>query len=208
MSYIDRAVQVIKGAETALRDIIAQALTANAYGELSKVASVADTVAALIGELDAGARSTVPVDEPAGTPAIQQTPTSTQAAVRANPPAASRRNAYPRFLRDGDRLLKVAWSKKERQPYEHRAPQAVIQTLLNAIRQRKGEGKLFQAADVLPLNNANGEEYPSYQSYLALSWLRHVGIVTKKGREGYVLKKGAATPDQISRLWTSLPTGD
>src|SRR5688572_13354082 len=138
MSYIDRAVEVLKGAETAMRDIIAQALTANAYGELSKVANVADTVAALIGELDGGARSLAPVSEPAGTPAIHRASAPTHTAVRPASQAASRRNAYPRFLRDGDRLLKVAWSKKERQPYEHRAPQAVIQTLLNAVRQLKG----------------------------------------------------------------------
>ena len=203
MSYTDIAVEALRRAETALRDIIAQALKANAYGELSKVASAADTVASLIGELDGGARPPAPVSELDGNAATQRASTPTQTAAR-----PARRNAYPRFLRDGDRLLKVAWSKKERQPYEHRAPQAVIQTLLNAVRQRKGEGKLFQAADVLPLKNANGEEYPSYQSYLALSWLRHVGVVTKKGREGYVVKTGAATPDKISRLWASLPTED
>jgi|SRR5947209_7695040 len=198
MSYTDRAVEALRGAEATLREVITQALAAKAYRELSKVASAADSVAALIGELDGGTPSL----------ANHRVAAATQIAARPASNATSRRNAYPRFLRDGDRLLKVAWSKKERQPYEHRAPQAVIQTFLNAVRQRKGEGKLFQAADILPLHNANGEEYPSYQSYLALSWLRHVAIVTKMGREGYVVKTGAASPDKINRLWASLPTAD
>jgi len=198
MGYIDRTIEALKGAETTLREVITQALAAKAYGELSKVANAADSIAALIRELDGGAASIGNHHETA----------PSRIAGRPASNAAARRGAYPRFLRDGDRLLKVAWSKKERQPYEHRAPQAVIQTFINAVRQRKGEGKLFQAADILPLHNANGEEYPSYQSYLALSWLRQVAIVTKMGREGYVIKAGAATPEKISRLWAALPTAD
>lgn len=196
MSYTDIAIEALKTAEATLREVITQALAANAYRELSRVASAADRIAALTAELDSGALP----------PANHQVSAPTQTAARSATNAGSRRNAYPRFLRDGDRLLKVAWSKKERQPYEHRAPQAVIQVLLDTVRKRKGEGKLFQATDVMPLTNANGEEYPSYQSYLALSWLRHVGIVTKTGRDGYVVKKGAATQNVVDRLWMSLPT--
>lgn len=206
MSYTDRAIETLTEAESQLRKIIVKALTAKAYRELSKVAGAADSLAALIAELDAAAPSSVSLAEPASSPVIQRALTPMQAQMRPASSVAPRRKTYPQFLRDDDRLLKVAWSKKERQPYEHRAPQAVVQTLLEAVQKRKGEGHLFQAAEILPLHNANGEEYPSYQAYLALSWLRSVGVVTKKGREGYVIKTGAATPDEISRLWASLPT--
>jgi hypothetical protein len=207
MSYTDKAIEALRGAESSLRTIITQALAANAYREVSKVATAADSIAALVGELGGSSLSQRALSEQVGAPAEHQRSVPTPTAARLISNAASRRG-YPRFLRDGDRLLKVAWSKKERQPYEHRAPQAIVQDLLKAVRQRKGEGKLFQAADVLPLSNANGEEYPSYQTYLALAWLRHVGVVTKKGRDGYVVKAGAATPDKLVRLWASLQTED
>lgn len=211
MNYTDRAVEALRAAEAALRDIITQALAAKAYRDLAKVAAAADAVAALISELSGG----VPVATPVSPSAAQEpenlrasTSASNRATAARTSNAASRRIGYPRFLRDGDRLVKVAWSKKERKPYEHRAPQAIIQTLIDAVRKRKGEGKLFEAANVLPLVTESGEEYPSYQSYLALAWLRHVGIVAKKGRDGYILKRGVATSQKLEELWAILPVGD
>lgn len=203
MTYTDKAIEALRAAEATLRDIITQALATKAYRDLAKVAGAADTVAALVSELDSSAPAAMPVS----TLSVQAPQSQPHRAVRASN-VASRRAGYPRFLRDGDRLVKVAWSKKERKPYEHRAPQAIIQTLIDAVRKRKGEGKLFEAADVLPLATANGEEYPSYQSYLALGWLRHVGIVAKRGREGYILRPGTATPAKLDGLWVSLPTED
>ncbi len=130
--------------------------------------------------------------------------TETRRAARTSVILSPERETYPRFLRDGESLVKVAWSKKKRKPYEHRAPKAILEELLAAIRKRKGEGKLFEAAHVLPLPNGNGEEYPSCQPYLALTWLRQVGRIATRGRTGYVLKPGAATSENIEHLWTSL----
>jgi hypothetical protein len=211
MIYTSRAIEALKVAEATLRDIIGQALAAKAYRDLASVASAADALTALISELSGSALAKTLIG-PSSAQESQSLGTSASANRQAIPArtatVASRRMGYPRFLRDGDRLVKVAWSKKERRPYEHRAPQGIIQTLIDAVRKRKGEGKLFEAADVLPLVTGSGEEYPSYQSYLALAWLRHVGIVAKKGREGYILKRGVATPQELDELWSSLPVGD
>ena len=203
MSYTDKAIEALRAAEATLRDVITQAFATKAYRDLAKVAGAADRVAELISELDGNASAAMHVS----VLSVQPPQSQSHRAVRSSN-VGSRRAGYPRFLRDGDRLVKVAWSKKERKPYEHRAPQAIVQTLIDAVRKRKGEGKLFEAADVLPLSTANGEEYPSYQSYLALAWLRNVGIVAKRGREGYILKPGATTPAKLDELWASLPTED
>ncbi len=209
MTYTDIAVEALKAAQSALRDIITQALATKAYRDLAKVAAAADAVEALISELNGGAQAATPVSPAAAQVAEDLRAASVSVSNRATAArTTSRRMGYPRFLRDGDRLVKVAWSKKERKPYEHRAPQAIIQTLIDAVRKRKGEGKLFEAADVLPLQTESGEEYPSYQSYLALAWLRHVGIVTKKGRDGYILKRGVVTPQKLEELWTLLSVAD
>lgn len=209
MKYRDRAIEALRQTESTLRGIITEAFDAKAYGELARVAGAADSVAALLSAISDTSATTIGSAsflDPAADSTRKRVSTLRSTPARQALPPAVRRAVYPRFLRDGERLVKIAWSKKERRQYEHRAPQVIIQTLLEAVRKRKGEGKLFQAADVLPLTNANGEDYPSYQSYLALSWLRHAGIITKKGREGYVLKVGAATPEKVGRLWASLPT--
>ena len=206
MDYRDRAIQALRRAEADLRGIIADALAANAYADLANLANMAESVSGMIAEFSSGLL--VPRLSRA---ALTDGPSHNQEEPS---PKSGRlvkgrgRDSFPKFQREGDKLLKIAWSKKERRPYEHRAPQAVIQTLIDAIRKRKGEGKLFEANDILPLLSATGEEYPSYQSYLALSWLRHVGVVTKKGREGYVLKPKAANSENIHRLWVSLPNND
>jgi len=211
MIYTNRAIEALKVVEATLRDIIGQALAAKAYRDLASVASAADAVTALISELS----GSTPVKTLLGPSSVQESQSlrtgasaNHQAMAARTANVVSRRMGYPRFLRDGDRLVKVAWSKKERKPYEHRAPQAIIRTLIDAVRKRKGEGKLFEAADVLPLVTGSGEEYPSYQSYLALAWLRHVGIVAKKGRDGYILKRDVGMPQKLDELWASLPVGD
>jgi hypothetical protein len=213
MAYTDTAVEILATAEAALKEIIGEALSAKAYRELALIAGAAEAVAAVRSQLGGGvvtepnSQSLRDANTPGDDAGVKGAAAKPDFAGRA-PVGPSRRSGYPRFARQGDKLLKVAWSKKERQPYEHRAPQAAVQTLIDAIRKRKGEGKLFQAADVLPLMTKTGEEYPSYQSYVALAWLRHVGVVAKMGRKGYLLKRGQATPDHVARHWASLPAED
>lgn len=211
MDYTVKAIEVLARAAESLREIVTQAYTAKAYGDLSKVAAAVDAIAALMRDLDDGevpmsamaVSSATPQQRESVAPSAKQVGASTRDAT-----TVTRRAGYPRYYRDGDKILKVAWSKKERRPYEHRAPQAVIQKLIEAVRKKKGEGKLFEAADILPLAAENGEEYPSYQSYIALAWLRHVGIVAKKGRKGYVIRSGSATADKVARLWAAIPAAE
>jgi hypothetical protein len=101
--------------------------------------------------------------------------------------------------------VKVAWSKKDRAEYEHRAPRRIVSVLLDAIRHKKGEGAVFESQDILPLMDA-GREVPSYQAYLAMAWLREEGIIAKNGRNGYILKPSTATMERIDELWRTLPS--
>ena len=83
----------------------------------------------------------------------------------------------------------------------------VVQILIDAIKKKRGEGTLFEAADVLPVKNpSTRQELPSYQSYLALAWLRHEGVIIKQGRQGYVLRPATASPEHVTKLWEALPT--
>lgn len=222
MEYIDRAVSAVKAAETAIRSqlqtLMLEAVTAEAYADVAAIAKIAEGLS--FRSSPNGARPTpLPSDENLVSPNIKLLGADWPDSVRASaseelaaleklrPRAGSRKDQYPRFLRERDRLVKVAWSKKERAPYEHRAPRDVVDALVEAIQKHKGENKLFQASDILPLKNRMHEEYPSYQSYLALNWLRDVGVIRKKGREGYVLRPSAATKERLAHLWAALPVG-
>jgi hypothetical protein len=216
MSYTDTAIQAVAAAERSLRDVLQAAVAAQAYRDVAIIAVAADALAKTLRDLGAGDVTTTATDSVNGADdaasrraiELQTTAPGTRRAGRARVVISNQRGIYPQFLRDGESLVKIAWSKSKRKPYEHRAPKVILEDLIAAIRKGKGEGKLFEAANVLPLTNGNGEEYPSYQSYLALMWLRHVGLIAKRGRSGYVLKSGTATAENIERLWTALGTAE
>lgn len=195
-----KAAEILSRAEAELRALIQEQLTQGLYGEVAATALMADSLLRLVTGQD---RPRSP-----SSPGVAS-PRFTGAAATGTPDSPRRRSSkdYPQFARDGERLVKIAWSKRERAEYEHRAPRHVVQNLIDAVHKKKGEGKLFEAADILPVkDSATRQEIPSYQIYLALAWLRHVGLVSKKGRDGYVLKSAATSSDRIAELWEGLPT--
>ena len=216
MKYTEKARNALDAVELTLRALISEALAANAYGDVATIAKAVDALAVVKRHLtlhDSNVPNATALTELVAPSADNRNLVAGQA-IQQNSAGTrsrsgdSRHPIYPQFFRDGDRLVKIAWSKKERRPYEHKAPQAIVQALLDKVRKKKGEGKVFEAVEVLPLANAAGEEYPSYQSYLALAWLRHIRVVNKKGREGYVVKPNAATAEKIEQAWASLPNID
>lgn len=216
MDYRDRAIQAVAQAETTLQGLLQEAVATQSYRELAAVASAADAVSSVLKVLTNGtsgaaaptASAPTQEDPPTGGIRLRTQEPETRRAARTKVILSTKRESYPRFLTDGDHLVKIAWSKSKKRPYEHRAPKQIVQELLSAIRKRKGEGQLFESSDILPLSNGNGEEYPSYQPYLALTWLRQAGVIAKRGRSGYILKPSVATPENIDRLWSSLAAAD
>jgi len=64
---------------------------------------------------------------------------------------------------------------------------------------------VFTMDQILPVNDSAVTEVPSYQAYLALAWLRSLGLVQRKGKEGYALTNGALDNAKLQRLWNSVP---
>lgn len=194
--------RILNKAQTELRSLLEHALAESRYTEVAEIAQVADGLAQL------GATSNQASSVPEHTIAPASAPASrTVPAAQLRPARPTR--TFPRFEREGDKLVKIAWSKKDRAEYEHKAPRQVVDLLIEAIRSQKGEGAKFEAPDVLPLTDRKSrKEIPSYQSYLALAWLRYEGVVAKHGRDGYSLKPTAATPERLTELWKALPSRD
>lgn len=112
---------------------------------------------------------------------------------------------YPKFLREGENLVKIGWSKSQRSDYEHKSPKRVLGVLCESL--RSADGKRIMMDKVLPLKDpVSGSHFPDYQSYLCLAWLRSAGLVVQHGRQGYSLPKGIELEKSVEALWADLPT--
>lgn len=198
MGTVQDAKRVLVDAEGSLRQLIEQGLREQRYGDVAEVAALAEGLSRLLqthSMLDGMRPETTTV--PLAPPAVPSTGRS-----RAKPGKAN----YPRFEREGDKLIKIAWSKKNKSAYEHRAPREAVISFARHLAGSVSEGKLFAVEDLMPVADvANGGEIPAYQVYLTLAWFRSNGVVQKKGRDGYVLRRGALAEGALDKLWTSLP---
>jgi hypothetical protein len=110
---------------------------------------------------------------------------------------------YPRFVREGDNLVKIGWSKTQRAEYEHKSPKRLLAVLCGSL--TSANGKRIMMDKVLPLRDpATGAAFPDYQSYVCLAWLKSGGFVTQHGRQGYSLPKGIELEKSVEALWANL----
>jgi len=189
--YIDKAIKLIRQCETELRSLLAAAADAGDYEKVLKLTSWAQQLAALVASADG---STM-LRKPAIT-----TPVSS--AKR-----AAKGKDYPRFGRRGESLVKVGWSKREKNEYEHKAPKRAVDLLVSALVRTGINGRIFQANDILPLADPDeGTEIPVYQVYLSLAWLRGLGLVDQHGRQGYSVTKPKELMATVEGAWHSLGT--
>lgn len=206
MNHLQDAHKILEDTELSLRGLIERALSAQHYADVAVIARIADAVAHLRrGEKESSA--TTPAasvgisnrDESAAEGAAR-TPTKPGRGRR-----ASKAAEFPRFERDGDKLVKIGWSKRDERVYEHRAPREIVFLVTTAISTKGRPKAIFTMDQVLPVNDNAGNEVPSYQAYLALAWLRSIGVVQRRGKDGYALTNGALETSQLQRLWKSVP---
>lgn len=205
MSSRTEANRVLADAEKSIRDLIQRELRAQRYSEVAELAGVADALSQLA---RGSSRPSVKVRDAALTPASARP--SASAATRLRNGRSPRktgavRGEYPRFERDDDKLVKVGWSKKAREEYEHRAPRSAVLAFTQHVGATTAEGRTFVIDELLPVHDAAGEELPSYQVYLALAWLRQAGAVEKKGRDGYVRVADPLDGSVFDTMWDQIP---
>jgi len=114
------------------------------------------------------------------------------------------KGTYPNFQRENTSLVKIGWSKSQKSVYEHKCPRAVVDELTAACLRVDGR---FTMEKILPLRaTAVGEVLPDYQAYVALAWLRHLGLVTQHGRSGYSIPKASGLSAAVASSWDRLQT--
>ena len=191
MELLDRATGLLRRTEAELRRIVSDAATAGDYGSVVQVTAWARGLSEMLHgvspqKLNAGRESTATTLSKKG----QRAPRN---ALAHAPPA----NGYPRFFRQGDRVVRVAWSKREKKEYEHKAPAAVLRALTLSIANKGADGRVFSMEELLPIHDGEGAEVPAYQAYAGLALLRHVGLIEQHGRQGY-------STDRPAELWSTV----
>lgn len=207
MPQIPEASAILADAEKALRDLIQRELRAQRYTQVAELAGMADALTRLSrGDLKQPPSSDhdAPIPPVVSTPIRKVTRVKIQRKVGVNRGDSSKRD-YPRFERDDDKLVKVGWSKKAREEYEHRAPRSAVLAFAEHVGATTAKGKSFAIDELLPVHDAAGEELPSYQVYLSLAWLRQEGTVQKKGRDGYVRVVDPLDGSVFDTLWDQIP---
>ena len=112
---------------------------------------------------------------------------------------------YPKFVREGENLVKIGWSKSQRAEYEHKSPKRLLAVLCESL--MSANGKRIMMDKVLPLKDpATGAAFPDYQSYVCLAWLKFGGLIIQHGRQGYSLPKGIELEKSVETLWANLLT--
>lgn len=193
-SYKDEAHSILERAIGGLQDLATKALKNNDYSAVSEIAHMAEQ----LHELAEG--RTYGVAE-SGVAEARPRPSAKKKRSSARKATSSK---YPQFRRDGDKLVKIGWSKKGRKEYEHRAPDAAIHALYKSISKKFGAGEYFTAPDVLPLVTDAGDELPDYQGYLVMKWLHSVGLIQKRGRDQYALVTGKDFSKEVKAHWATL----
>lgn len=188
--------------ESELRRLLAEAAKEGDYGSVLRIAGLAQAVSALVAEGRGTARpAAVPSD-----PSTNGSPHGTTAAHAGGRTARASVDAYPRFFRRGNELVKVGWSKKERKEYNHRASRSAVDAVAAAVRQVGARGRLFTGDKLLPLKNpTDGSRIADYQAYVALAWLKELAVVKQTGRKaGYILSPDKQVDSMITAAWPEL----
>ena len=174
---------------------MAEAATAGDYAAVQELADLARAVARL------AAASTPPVADE--TPEILMGARIGKVPAKGKKPAAGE---PPQFFRRGDDLVKVGWSKDGQRKYQHRAPRAVVTATAAAVRRVGAGGAAFTGDSLMPVRNpADGSGLPEYQVYVALAWLKQLGLVAAIGqRGGYTLQAEKGMDAALSAAWPKL----
>jgi hypothetical protein len=201
MAKLQAAHEFIGAAEQQLRDLIAKAAADGDYAVISQLVEAAEALRRTTKLLE-GAE--IVRQEPGG--AAQAVELATPAPPASAPPIDPVRRTtkeYPRFERQGDRLIKVGWSKKDRAEYEHRTEKEIA-SAVSLYLAEVPKDQTFRMDDLLPIE-IDGNEVPLYQAYLVLAWLRDRGLIGKQGKDGYQWRVGDFDEPAFEAAWGTTP---
>lgn len=196
MDVISSGKSVLQDAETALQQLMVKAAVDGDYPSIDTLSAWARTLAEL--RQGSGEKSLGHLE---GMKLSSISPQNSSSKKKRRSKAK-----YPKFIRDGNHLVKIGWSKKERSEYEHKADREAVRALVSAIASTGQDGTRFSMDSLLPVETITGESIPDYQSYLILAWLRSADLLEQHGRLGYTIGEGVDLIDVVEDCWAQLPS--
>jgi hypothetical protein len=192
---------ILEGTERSLVTLASEAAVAREYDVASALIELAREIEHLpkryshlfVGDrVPEKAEASGPLSPPAATAPVRPTP-------------SPKSGTYPQFVREGDNLVKIGWSKADKSEYQHKSPKAALDALVGSLEKIGAGGKRFAMESVIPLmTSEDGSEIPPYQVYLCLAWLRRISAVTQHGRQGYSLKRDKGLAAAAEEAWRAM----
>lgn len=195
MDLSKRADELLSRTESDLRKLLSEAAAAGDYASVVYVAGLARSLTQII-------KQPTPATS-LHKPATTQTVGTKQAKSRNR--SRQNKSAYPRFARTRDRLVRVAWSKREKKEYEQRAPLSILAALTAEMLAKGSVGRVFTTDELLPVNDQDGAEVPTYQVYAWIALLKQVGLIEQHGRQGYSIPRPSDFKGSVEAVWRTLP---
>jgi len=205
MSYITRADEALRETEKMLRGLVSEAVNAGDYAAVVQLASWARSVAEIVRTLPTSASTGDDRAAASSKPPAKVTPSILRGSRGGK---KSLKDEYPRFYRQDDRLVRVAWSKREKKEYEHKAPHVVLRSLAAAMLEKGAGGRVFSTEEVLPIYDDEGTLIPSYQAYVGIALLKQTGLLDQHGRQGYSVPQPKELEKAVDAVWRNLPEGE
>lgn len=205
MSAQASAMEILQEAEAKLASEIRRALDGHDYSAVAELAALSDQLKAMVDALSEGltADGSLATPTPRSREGRRQVHVSERSkGATKSKPSKRKAQRYPRFAVDGDRIVKIGWSKKDSAEYLHKAERSAVDHLASSLRDLATAR--FTMDDLLPIKNGDGREIPSYQAYLVLAWFREWGAVRKEARGEYRLEVKELTPGAIDNRWKAL----
>jgi hypothetical protein len=215
----DIPVVVLEECEKGLRKAAAAALEGGEYGRARQIMAWAENVAAMlmVARSQSAADKAVPAARTqmgagealeAGSVVAGEQGLATGGKARVFAGIGSGSD-YPRFMRRGDELVKIAWSKSDQAEYQHRAPRRAVEAVVARLNALGVSGSAFGSEDLSPLKDVkSGGIFPTYQIFVALAWLRKLGLVIQEGRKsGYTIRRDVSLDEEVAKVWGELAPG-
>jgi len=205
-SFMRQAHGILRDAEVKLCELIPKALEARHDKEAGRLMELA--------RLLADARCSRAVSESGvqcreAAPDGAATPRGPRPVRKRKAKARTKASPYPKFLREGNALLKLGWSRKGKTEYEHRAPRVAVMTVAERVAEVASRQDRFTVEDLGDVRVAPGDQPISgCQVYLCVAWFRRAGLVVQHGRRGYSLPVAPAEfPAKVKAAWGELREG-
>lgn len=209
----DQARGVLISAELSIRGLITTAADSQDYEAVADLAELAQTLSSLA-STNRFLRAEAARKEAGLGPKLEDgaSATETPRKKRRTKSKKSRKKGgvakdYPKYHTERDRLVKIGWSKKHRDTYEHRAPKEAVAAVVDQLNQKAASGRAVTVEEIGSVHLTDGSEVPTYQIYMTIAWLLVIHQLEKEGRDGYRLDSSLSTID-LSQVWASTPIGD